>query len=921
MKICSKCGACFDDEVTACASGDQGTLDLRFAGSRVLGGRYRLEQHLDAGGMGAVFRSTHVEIGSTVAVKILHRVVENDELLLARFQREAQVLGQIKHPNAVLVMDFGIEERPGERIPYLVTEYLRGESLLKRLVERGKLSLAETARIIAPLSEALADAHGVGVVHRDVKPSNVFLERLRDGSEIVKVLDFGVAKILGPPEVGAEKAEEPSVEISLEAVLASLREVSDTQHDPSGAIPEHAPTLERTLTSEGLVVGTVQYMAPEQLAGLTITPAADTYALATLTYRLLAGRLPFEGPTAVIAAQKLQGVRPRLLDVDVKIPEVLDKTLLAAFALRASDRPANIAELGAAVREAAATDSMAGQAPDAGVIPYLGRVERALSAFSATVTGTKVSYEVIRDSLLTLEGPVFELRGALPRTGTVLRPREREELSQAISRVENAQRKMTSSLRAAALDRFGERRAYLTTLEHRFVRTAQEVLRSLQPLLAGPIHIPSGGHEPASLFDDEHSAERTLEIVNLVRDLGSKDVLLRDEALERILGGHLEAIVARLGAESGDPVADDFLSGAWDYADELLLRDLFPAAPGGFRLVPFLAKLKHRGAAAPFGILSKVFRRGHGDDVAETARIELEVESKPAPIRAMLWRCLLVSPIHAVRRRAAAQVPLAELWTLAAYPRAPLSGILNVFERVRALAHPEYLKVFFLCSRDAILHAATSATRDQHSELHEAFLLVAQFFAVPCFHEDLVFEPLLELEAELRRAAEAVSMPMTGLATFDALIADFRRRGITDSSPVDSLRDVPLPIQRKLARKGHLLSYFITHPNDRVALETVPHLMRREEVVAFLRLPKIHKLVLVALSKEDRFFRKEEPRMVLLQNPKTPAHVARRFVGFMSSGQLKLLVQNRHLSSEVRSVAAAVLKKRGAGDSRGSEPA
>lgn len=841
-------------------------------------GRFRLIQLLGEGGFGLVYLAEDTASAKTVALKLPRpdRLVRPE--WRERFLREARAAAVLTHNNIVRTIDTG--EIDGQW--YISTSYIPGPNLAQWLADSAtSVGYSEAAEFLHTLAGAMAHAHERGVIHRDLKPSNILLAPNVEAAESLTdftpcIADFGLAKLI------EESGEQ---------------------------------------TRSGVLLGTVQYMAPEQLAGLTITPAADTYALATLTYRLLAGRLPFEGPTAVIAAQKLQGVRPRLLDADVKIPEILDKVLLAAFALRASDRPASIGELGAAVRDAAATDNMAGQAPDAGVIPYLARVERALGAFSATVTGTKVSYEVIRDSLLTLEGPVFELRGALPRTGTVLRPREREELSLAISRVDDAQRKMTSALRAAALDRFGERRAYLTTLEHRFVRTAQEVLRSLQPLLAGPIHVQSAGHEPASLFDDEHSAERTLEIVNLVRDLGSKDVLMRDEALERILSGHLEAIVARLGAESGDPVADDFLQGAWDYADELLLRDLFPAAPGGFRLVPFLAKLKHRAAAAPFGILAKVFRRGHGDDVAETARIELEVESKPAPIRSMLWRCLLVSPIHAVRRRAAAQVPLAELWTLAAYPRAPLSGILNVFERVRALAHPEYLKVFFLCGRDAIVHAATSATRDQHSELHEAFLLVGQFFAVPCFHEDLVFEPLLELEAELRRAAEAVSMPMAGLATFDALIADFRRRGITDSSPVDSLRDVPLPIQRKLARKGHLLSYFITHPNDRVALETVPHLMRREEVVAFLRLPKIHKLVLVALSKEDRFFRKEEPRMVLLQNPKTPAHVARRFVGFMSSGQLKLLVQNRHLSSEVRSVAAAVLKKRGAGDSRGSEPA
>ncbi|MFO0728330.1 MAG: serine/threonine-protein kinase [Myxococcota bacterium] len=908
MKICSTCGTCYDDEAQRCTADGAEDLELRFVGSRVLGGRYRLEQRMDAGGMGAVFRSTHVEVGSTVAVKLLHKLVQHEELLLARFQREAKVLGQIKHPNAVLVMDFGVEDRPDGRIPYLVTEHLRGESLLKRLEVRGKLSLMETARIIAPLSEALAEAHGAGVVHRDVKPSNVFLERLRDGSEIVKVLDFGVAKILGPVEERA--VPEPSVEIPLEQILANLSESSDTNHDPPGASGDPSATLEQTLTSEGLVVGTVQYMAPEQLSGGPITPAADVYALATLTYRLLSGRLPFDGPTAVIAQKKLQGVRPRLSDhLEEKMPEGLDQVLLQAFALSPGDRPGS-AELGAAIREAALAGPESEQTATRGAVPYLLRLAEAFERFAQTV-GQKVSYELIRDSLLTLEAPIYELKNELPRAGTVLKPREREELSRAIAQVEEAQKKMTAALRGAALDRFSERRAYLITLEHRLNRSALEVLRTLGPLLALPSLVPSQRTQPGTLFDDEQSAERDVAIVGLVRDLGSKDVLVRDDALELILSGHLEAMVARLGADGPDAVADEFLAGAWSYADELLLRDLFPAGAGGFRLLPFLAKLRHRAAAQPFSMLAKVFRRAHPDDAAETARVELAVEGQPLAIRSMLWRCLLVSPIAAVRQTAAAQVPLSDLWTLTAYPRAPLSAVRNVFDRVRALAHPEYLKVFFLCVRDAIQYAATSATREQHADLFQAFELLSAFFGVPCFHEDLVFEPLLDLEGELRRAAEAVGMRLDGVAKFEDLVADFRRRGITDSSPVDSLRDVPLAIQRKLARRGHLLSYFVTHPNDRVALETVQHLLRREEVVSFLRLPKIHKLVLIALSKEDRFFRREEPRIALLQNPKTPAHVARRFVPFLSNAQLKQLVQNRHLSSEVRLVAGAVLKKKG----------
>jgi serine/threonine-protein kinase len=208
MKICSSCGACFDDNYDLCGF-DGGRLAALFPGSRVLGGRYLLEQQVAEGAMGVVLRATHLQLGSTVAAKLMRPQQKGAHVALARFQREAQILGQIKHPNAVLVMDYGVEERRGERVPYLVMEFLRGESLQSVLERKGRLSLDELGRILLPLCE------------RDIKPSNVVLEKLRDGSEIVKVLDFGIAKFVSRRE---EDKPAPAVPASVD--LEALEGIS-----------------------------------------------------------------------------------------------------------------------------------------------------------------------------------------------------------------------------------------------------------------------------------------------------------------------------------------------------------------------------------------------------------------------------------------------------------------------------------------------------------------------------------------------------------------------------------------------------------------------------------------------------------------------------------------------------------------------
>lgn len=215
-----------------------------------LGGRYLVGRLLGAGGMGAVYEATREDLGQMrVAVKILHTALASDALLLARFRREAETVGQVNHPNIVRILDFRAE--PDEPA-YLVMELLDGVSLRQALGRHIDFSAERIVFIASQMLAALAAVHRAQVIHRDIKPENVVLTSMSGLGDIVKLLDFGVAKQLG-------------------------------------AIPGN------TLTQTGTVLGTPTYMAPEHARGGTIDRRSDLYAVGTIMYEALAGAPPFTG--------------------------------------------------------------------------------------------------------------------------------------------------------------------------------------------------------------------------------------------------------------------------------------------------------------------------------------------------------------------------------------------------------------------------------------------------------------------------------------------------------------------------------------------------------------------------------------------------------------------------------------------------
>jgi len=223
-------------------------------------GPYEIVAPLDAGGMGEVFRARDTRLGREVAVKVLPRGLAADPERRLRFQREARAISGLQHPNICALFDVGSETSADGPVDFIVMELLAGETLARR-IEKGALKAAEVVPIGIALAEALAAAHERGIVHRDLKPGNVMLTRAG-----TKLLDFGLAR--------------------------------DAAVSPSDAAGSEVRTQARSLTREGVIVGTWPYLAPEQLRGQSADARSDLFALGAVLYEALAGRRAFQGATA-----------------------------------------------------------------------------------------------------------------------------------------------------------------------------------------------------------------------------------------------------------------------------------------------------------------------------------------------------------------------------------------------------------------------------------------------------------------------------------------------------------------------------------------------------------------------------------------------------------------------------------------------
>ena len=322
-KICPQCGAEYDLDQRFCPK-DGTTLRLQNATGDLVGAivadRYHVLRKLGEGGMGQVYLAEHVKMGRQSALKVMNPAMVKDADAISRFNREAANASRINHPHVADVYDFG--ETP-DGIIYLAMEFVDGPSLTKLLEHDGPLALARVAAIVRQASDALAVAHEMGIVHRDLKPDNIMITRNRDGSDCVKIVDFGIAKA--------------------------------------------ADNASQKVTKTGLVIGTPEYMSPEQLSGDKLDGRSDIYALALVAFNMLTGRLPFPANTVqesmimrlTEAPRKLAEMRP-----DVAWSDDVQRVLDRALERDANARYATASEFGRELGDA--LEGMGNAARDAG---------------------------------------------------------------------------------------------------------------------------------------------------------------------------------------------------------------------------------------------------------------------------------------------------------------------------------------------------------------------------------------------------------------------------------------------------------------------------------------------------------------------------------------------------------------------------
>jgi serine/threonine protein kinase len=310
----------------------------------LLDNKYQIEQLLGEGGMGAVYRATHLGTKRTVAVKVIQPQLSAHDQFVARFRREAEAAGRLRHPNVVDVTDFGFAQTADGPVAYLVMEYLDGCSLAEIVSEEGALPIQWVIDILEQVCSAVEAAHQAGIIHRDLKPDNIWLEPNGRGGYTVKVLDFGLVKLRETDQTASLAA--PITHLPPTETETLFRETSEE----SATLIKSLPAQDENLTAVGSIMGTPFYMSPEQCRGEQLDRRSDIYSLGVVAFRLLTGETPFKGsPQEVIELHKTAAA-PEVREKNRKVPRKMAALVMSALAKNPAERPPSANGFASALR-------------------------------------------------------------------------------------------------------------------------------------------------------------------------------------------------------------------------------------------------------------------------------------------------------------------------------------------------------------------------------------------------------------------------------------------------------------------------------------------------------------------------------------------------------------------------------------------
>ncbi|MEW6323050.1 MAG: serine/threonine-protein kinase [Acidobacteriota bacterium] len=325
----------------------------------IIDGRYEILGTLGSGGMGRVYRARRTRLGDEVAVKVMQAPHDAPRELHERFLREAKACAQLRHPNIVSILDFGVD---ASNHPYIVMELLSGPSLREEIELDAPMSTARVAGILGPVAAALQLAHERGITHRDLKPANIVAHRFESGERVYKVIDFG---------------------------LAAMRMASD----------------ETKLTDPDFFVGTVAYAAPEQIRGEAVTAATDIYTLGVIAYEMLTGTRPYDADNRLTLINQMLTVRPvSPTRHRAGLSEAVDRAIMRALAGHPAERWPTAVEFARALDEAAGAAAIESSPGEGGLLaryelgPMVGRGRLGSLVYQGThrALGVPVAIRVLR---------------------------------------------------------------------------------------------------------------------------------------------------------------------------------------------------------------------------------------------------------------------------------------------------------------------------------------------------------------------------------------------------------------------------------------------------------------------------------------------------------------------------------------------